>query len=66
MLKPCVWVGVISSALFVVHPVLREIIIPMSYRGRVYTGIIIYIIASIVCAWLFKLLFRYIPKPKLR
>ena len=66
MLKPCVWVGVISSALFVVHPILREIIIPMSYRGRVYTGIIIYIIASIVCAWLFKLLFRYIPKPKLR
>lgn len=64
-LKPCVWIGAISSALFVVHPILREIIIPMSYRGRVYTGIIIYFVASIVCAWLFKLMFRYIPKPKL-
>lgn len=64
-LVPCVWVGAISSALFVVHPIMREIIIPMSYRGRVYTGIIIYIIASFVCAWLFKLLFRYIPKSKL-
>ncbi len=65
-LTPCVWVGAVSSALFVVHPILREIIIPMSYRGRVYTGIIIYVVASFVCAWLFKLLFRYIPKPKLR
>ena len=63
---PCMWVGAISSALFVVHPILREIIIPMSYRGRVYTGIIIYFVASIVCAWLFKLMFRYIPKPRMR
>lgn len=65
-LAPCVWVGVISSALFVVHPVLREIIIPMSYRGDVYTGIAIYFVSSIVCAWLFMLLFRYIPKPRLK
>ncbi len=64
-LVPCVWVGAISSSLFVVHPVLREIIIPMSYKGQVYTGIIIYIVASFVCAWLFKLMFRFIPKPKL-
>lgn len=66
VLTPCVWVGAISSALFVVHPVMREIIIPMSYHGRVYTGIIIYIVSSFVFAWLFKLLFRYIPKPTLR
>ena len=64
-LVPCVWFGAISSALFVVHPILREIIIPMSYRGKVYTGIAVYIVASVICAWLFKLLFRYIPKPKL-
>lgn len=65
-LSPCVWIGVISSSLFVVHPIMREIIIPMSYRGHVYTGISIYIVSSIVCAWLFKLLFRYIPKPTLK
>ena len=65
-LKPMVWFGAISSALFVVHPVTREIIIKMSYRGQVYTGLIIYVIASILLAWLFKIAFRYIPKPRLR
>ena len=64
-LAPCVWFGAISSVLFVVHPVTREIIIKMSYRGQVYTGLIVYIAASILLAWLFKLAFRYIPKPKL-
>ena len=65
-LKPLVWFGAISSALFVVHPITREIIIKMSYRGQVYTGLIVYVIASLLLAWLFKLAFRYIPKPRLR
>lgn len=65
-LGPCVWFGVISSALFVVHPITREIIIGMSHRGQVYTGLIVYIAASILLAWIFKLAFRYIPKPRLR
>lgn len=63
-LKPCVWVGGISSALFVVHPIMREIIIPMSQRGDVYTGIAIYFVSSVVVAWLFKQLLRIIPSPK--
>lgn len=62
---PCVWFGAISSALFVVHPITREIIIKMSYRGQIYTGIIVYLLASILLAWIFKLLFRYLPKPKI-
>ena len=66
IVAPCVWFGAISSALFVVHPITREIIIPMSYCGHVYTGIIIYMAASILLAMLFKLIFRYIPKPKLK
>jgi len=65
-LMPCVWFGAISSALFVVHPITREIIIKMSYRGQVYTGIIVYLVASILLAWVFKLLFRYLPKPGTR
>lgn len=65
VLMPCVWLGAVSSALFVVHPITREIIIKMSYRGQVYTGIIVYLAASLLLAWLFKLMFRYLPKPKL-
>ena len=65
-LAPCVWFGAISSALFVVHPLTREVIIRISYHGYVYTGLALYIAASIALAWLFKLAFRYIPKPRLR
>lgn len=65
-LAPCVWFGAMSSALFVAHPITREIIIKMSYRGQIYTGLVVYLLASVLLAWLFKLLFRYIPKPKLK
>lgn len=61
VLKPCIWIGGISSALFVVHPILREIIIRMSYRGQVYTGIVLYMVMSVACAWLFARMLRYIP-----
>lgn len=63
-LKPLAWVGALSSALFVVHPIMREIIIPMSYKGQVYTGIAIYIASSFIVAWLFRMLLRFIPMPK--
>lgn len=66
VLAPCVWFGAISSALFVVHPIAREVIIRMSYHGYVYTGIAVYLAASVLLAWLFKLLFRYIPKPEMK
>ena len=65
-LAPCVWFGAISSALFVVHPLAREVIIRLSYHGYVYTGLALYIAASIAMAWLFKLAFRHIPKPVLK
>lgn len=63
VLRPCMWVGGISSALFVVHPILREIIIKMSYRGYLYTGIILYVVLSVASAWLFVRLLRHIPAP---
>lgn len=66
LLMPCVWFGAVSSALFVVHPITREIIIKMSYRGDIYTGIAVYMAASLLLAWIFKLLFRYLPKPELK
>lgn len=65
-LSACVWVGAVSSALFVVHPITREIIIPYFYHANIYTGIVVYLSASFLLAWLFKFLFRYIPKPTMR
>lgn len=64
-LSSFVWVGAVSSALFVVHPITREIIIPYFRHSHIYVGIAVYVAASFLLAWLFKLLFRYIPKPQL-
>ena len=58
------WVGKISAALFVVHPILRKIFIPISRRGDIYTGLIIYVLASICVAYLFNELLKRLPQPK--
>lgn len=60
-----IWVGNISSALFICHPITRKIFIPISKAGDYWTGLILYIISSICLAWLFKELMNKIPKPKM-
>lgn len=57
------WMGSISAALFVCHPITRKIFIPISRQGNFYTGLLIYIIASICLAWLFNELMKRIPNP---
>ncbi len=60
------WVGSISAALFVCHPITRKIFIPISKEGDYWTGLLLYIIASLCLAWLFKELMKKIPSPKLK
>ncbi len=42
------WVGGISSAMFVCHPITRKIFIPISRQGDTYTGLLLYMTATIV------------------
>lgn len=56
-----VWIGNISAALFIIHPVLRKIFIPISRQGDLYTGLLLYIIASIGVA---RVLQGYLNSPK--
>lgn len=58
------WAGALSAALFVCHSITRRVFIPVSYRGDTYTGLLLYVIASIVLALLFREIFKRIPKPK--
>lgn len=58
------WMGSISAALFVSHPIARKIFIPISRHGDIYAGLLLYIIASICIAWLFTQLMKKIPNPK--
>jgi uncharacterized membrane protein YcfT len=60
-----VWTGDISAAMFVAHPTLRKILIPISHRGDLYAGLLLYIVATFVVSWLFMLIINRMPKPKL-
>ena len=60
------WVGSISAALFVCHPITRKIFIPLSREGDYWTGLLLYIISSICLSWLFKELMKRIPSPRLK
>ena len=58
------WMGGISAALFVTHPVTRKLIIPISRQGQPYLGLLLYIVASVALAWATDKLIRRIPLPK--
>lgn len=60
------WLGSISAALFICHPLMRKIFIPISRHGDIYTGLLLYTIASIAVAWLFNEVLKRIPSPKLK
>ena len=59
------WMGQISAALFVSHPIVRKMLIPISRGGDIYAGLILYLVAAVCVAWLFRLLMNKIPNPKL-
>ena len=59
------WLGNVSAALFVIHPAIRKVFITVSRQGDIYTGLLLYAIASLGAAWLDMKLMRHIPNPKL-
>ena len=52
LLQPLTWLGGISAALFVLHPITRKVLIPISRHDGLYTGLALYVVASLVLAWL--------------
>lgn len=60
------WLGSISAALFVCHPITRKIFIPISRQGDTYTGLLLYVIASLCLAWVFMQLMKRIPNPSMK
>lgn len=60
------WLGQISAALFVCHPILRKVFIPISRNGDIYAGLLLYVVSSLCVAWLFRELMKKIPNPHLQ
>lgn len=54
LLSPLAWVGGVSAAIFVCHPITRKVIIPISRHGELYAGLLLYLVATLVLAIVFK------------
>ena len=54
LVRGLAWVGGISAAIFVCHPITRKIFIPISHRGDILDGLVLYIVATIMLAMIFK------------
>ena len=65
VLRYCVWLGGVSAAMFVSHPLVRKLFI-ISYNQRdVYAGLLLYVVCAVGMAWLFQRIINQIPKPRL-
>ncbi len=51
-LRPMVWTGGVSAALFVVHPTVRKLFLPAMHADDVWPTLIIYLLIALAAAWL--------------
>lgn len=51
-LVPLTWTGALSAVIFVIHPIFRKIFIPISHRGDICTGVLLYVVATLTTAWM--------------
>ena len=65
MLSVITWIGAMSAAMFVAHPIARKLFITVAWKQDIYDGLMLYIIAVIALSWAVKQLIERIPKPRL-
>ncbi|MBO7052291.1 MAG: acyltransferase [Prevotella sp.] len=57
-MRPLVWLGALSAAIFVAHPVTRKIFIPISRHGDILDGLVMYIVATILLSMIYRLVIK--------
>ena len=62
VLRPLVWLGALSAAIFVAHPVTRKVFIPISRHGDILDGLVLYIVATIMLSMVYRLIIERIKK----
>ena len=60
-----VWLGTISAAIFVMHPLVRKIFVRPYLVYDQYAGLLLFVVATLVVSWLVKRIIDKIPKPTL-
>ena len=59
------WLGSISAAIFVTHPLVRKVFVRPYLQNDLYAGLLLYIVATLLLSWLVKIIIDQIPSPKL-
>jgi peptidoglycan/LPS O-acetylase OafA/YrhL len=59
------WLGTISAAIFVMHPLVRKIFIRPYLQYDQYAGLLLFFVTTLVVSWLVKKIIDKIPKPTL-
>lgn len=65
MLSVLVWIGSVSAAMFVAHPIARKLFVTVAWKQDIYDGLMLYVIAVIALSWAVKQIIDRIPKPTL-
>lgn len=60
-----VWLGSVSAAIFVTHPLVRKVFVRPYILDDLYAGLLLYIVATLFLSWLVKKIIDQIPSPKL-
>ena len=60
-----VWLGSISAAIFVTHPLVRKIFVRPYIQDDMYAGLLLYIVATLLMSWIVKQIIDRIPSPNL-
>ena len=61
VLRGCAWLGGLSATLFVVHPLIREMVITHYRHIDIYCGLVVYALAAIAGAMLLRFILAKLP-----
>ena len=59
------WLGSLSAAMFVAHPIARKLLIIVAWKDNIYDGLMLYVVVTIGLSWAVKQIIDRIPAPKL-
>ncbi len=59
------WLGSLSAAMFVAHPIARKLLIIVAWKDDIYDGLMLYVVVTIGLSWAVKQIIDHIPAPKL-
>lgn len=65
LLNIAVWLGNLSAAMFVAHPIARKLLIIVAWKDDIYDGLMLYAVVTIALSWAVRQIIDHIPAPRL-